>query len=148
MDRLFYCAPHLSQDLVKGHWYHSTYLAGGPVLCAGNIKFVDGAVTYIDNNSGHYQPTPYKLLNALWTLRAAGMSLDGIMVGISKLSAPGNDWKVLTKKFPADKVINALANPDLLLRGQHHFDINHPFQAEVLGGQTTFTQHGYEVKVD
>src|SRR5436190_3191279 len=33
---------------------HSSIFAGGPVAGAGNIQIVDGRITYIDADSGHY----------------------------------------------------------------------------------------------
>lgn len=36
-----------------------------PVICAGHIKIANGKITYIDNNSGHFQPTPFHMEQAL-----------------------------------------------------------------------------------
>ena len=36
---------------------HSSIFAGGPVAGAGNIQIVDGRITYIDSDSGHYPST-------------------------------------------------------------------------------------------
>src|SRR5262249_42078530 len=36
---------------------HSSIFAGGPVAGAGDIQIVDGQITYIDADSGHYPST-------------------------------------------------------------------------------------------
>jgi hypothetical protein len=36
---------------------HTTILAGNDVVCAGMIKVIQGQLTFISNNSGHYKPT-------------------------------------------------------------------------------------------
>lgn len=41
-----------------------------PVICAGHIKIANGKITYIDNNSGHFQPTPFHMEQALRLLSA------------------------------------------------------------------------------
>ncbi|QOD38881.1 protein kinase family protein [Candidatus Wolbachia massiliensis] len=48
---------------------HSTLAGGKPVLCSGLMKVVDGKITYIDNNSGHYKPTSANLYNAVGKLK-------------------------------------------------------------------------------
>ncbi|MDR1139822.1 MAG: hypothetical protein LBJ80_04150 [Rickettsiales bacterium] len=44
---------------------HSTLAGGKPILCSGLMKVVDGKITYIDNNSGHYKPTSANLYKAV-----------------------------------------------------------------------------------
>lgn len=39
----------------KGHFHHSSFVAGGPVLAAGRISVDDGHVVCIGPNSGHYR---------------------------------------------------------------------------------------------
>jgi hypothetical protein len=36
-------------------------LAGGPVACAGELEVVEGVLIYLDNKSGHYQPSAAQL---------------------------------------------------------------------------------------
>lgn len=43
---------------------HSSFFKGQPVLCAGNVRFIDGALERIDNGSGHYKPRPSDLFAA------------------------------------------------------------------------------------
>jgi len=37
-------------------FYHSSFLAGGPVAGSGEWVVVNGVLQYIDNDSGHYVP--------------------------------------------------------------------------------------------
>lgn len=39
----------------KGHFHHSSFVAGGPVLAAGRISVDEGHVVCIGPNSGHYR---------------------------------------------------------------------------------------------
>jgi len=50
---------------------HSSLNAGADVICAGLIEFNKGIITYIDNASGHYKPTPKDLQNAVRSLHEA-----------------------------------------------------------------------------
>ena len=48
---------------------HCSFLAGRPVKCAGTIGITQGIVGYIDNASGHYQPSRRNLVRALEALK-------------------------------------------------------------------------------
>lgn len=48
-----------------GRLHHSSATAGRPVICAGKLTVVKGKITAINDHSGHYQPQPRHLLNAL-----------------------------------------------------------------------------------
>lgn len=48
---------------------HCSFLSGRPVRCAGTIGITQGVVGYIDNASGHYQPSRRYLLRGLEALR-------------------------------------------------------------------------------
>lgn len=54
---------------------HSSFNAGKEVICAGMLKFSNGRLKYIDNNSGHYQPTKQNLIEALKLLEESGVDL-------------------------------------------------------------------------
>lgn len=63
---------------------HSSLNAGADVICAGMIAFAQGRITYIDNCSGHYKPTPRHVQNCVRSLRvadSADMSQLTIRVG-------------------------------------------------------------------
>jgi hypothetical protein len=55
--------------------HHSSFLAGNFVMCAGTICFVDGKLSWISGDSGHYKPTGRQLLRAMTVLRQHGVSL-------------------------------------------------------------------------
>jgi hypothetical protein len=61
---------------------HCSYLAGRPVMCAGNIGITNGIVGYIDNGSGHYRPTVENLLRGLEALQqqSSPLNFDAILV--------------------------------------------------------------------
>ncbi len=63
---------------------HSSLNAGGDVICAGMMAFNQGRITYIDNCSGHYKPTPRHVQNCVRSLHvadSADMSQLRIRVG-------------------------------------------------------------------
>ncbi|MAP25106.1 MAG: hypothetical protein CMM87_06220 [Rickettsiales bacterium] len=45
--------------------YHSDVLHGKTLLSAGIVKFQSGKISYIDNDSGHYQPSAWDLQRAM-----------------------------------------------------------------------------------
>ena len=55
-----------------GKFNHSSIMAGGDVLCAGEIIVKNGKITHINNRSGHYRPGSGDLRMALKMLRDAG----------------------------------------------------------------------------
>lgn len=62
--------------------YHSSYLAGNPVRCAGTWKVVNGVVEEISDASGHYRPTQDHMIGAVETLKAYGVNLATLKVFI------------------------------------------------------------------
>jgi hypothetical protein len=58
----------LTNDASPAQCNHSSLNAGSDVICAGMITFNAGYITMIDNNSGHYKPTPKQLRNAVRSL--------------------------------------------------------------------------------
>ncbi|HHL33774.1 MAG TPA: hypothetical protein ENJ30_05360 [Desulfobulbaceae bacterium] len=86
MSRDLYMAPHFGQlkESSSGSGvipkYHSSHLAGLPVLCSGSILVKDGWVQGLRNDSGHYQPTNSHLVNVLEHLQMMLVNLKGIEV--------------------------------------------------------------------
>ena len=72
-------------------------LAGGKnVLAAGTLKVVNGVIRYIDNDSGHYQPSSYTArLSAIRAFKIKGLDADGKYIERSfELPRPINiPWK-------------------------------------------------------
>lgn len=59
---------YAAQVELPGSFNHSSFLAGKPVKCAGELRFNDGKLVKINNKSGHYQPSiccVYNLLDHL-----------------------------------------------------------------------------------
>lgn len=86
--------------------FHSTFMAGKPVQCAGMITVRKGLVTFISSASGHYMPHDVRLVQVLRMLQLGGMPLRQIDVANYKnndigqgdefLRANGN-WAALKK---------------------------------------------------
>lgn len=74
-----------SSQRLNGHGYfnHSSFNAGNEVICAGGIVINNGALAYIDNQSGHYKPNENALREACTILSAdGGVNFAGIRVGV------------------------------------------------------------------
>ena len=70
----FYSGPHKSGTThAKDGQYHSSYMGGRPVLCAGEIKIVDGKISHLNTSSGHYGPAKGYLLNVINALTLCGV---------------------------------------------------------------------------
>jgi hypothetical protein len=67
---------------------HSSFNAGREVTSAGMICVQAGMLRWIDNNSGHYKPTPDKVQQALKMLAADGADVSATVVGIGVYSGP------------------------------------------------------------
>jgi len=80
LDRSIYARKHSNYDAAKGSFYHSCYLEGRELLCTGCITVVDGQLTYINNWSGHYQPSRQQLSLAVQALRALGVDIANVTV--------------------------------------------------------------------
>ncbi|WP_431284147.1 hypothetical protein ACQW02_04880 [Humitalea sp. 24SJ18S-53] len=77
----FYSGPHWAgTNLQKNGRFHSSYLAGDAVRCAGEIKMEQGVVVQINNNSGHFQPGANNLALAVETLALLGVDMKRLIV--------------------------------------------------------------------
>jgi hypothetical protein len=88
MGRDIYMARHHG-NYKRHNFYHSSYLAGGTVLCTGSMKIVHGHVLAIKNDSGHYRPTLEHLVNVLQALEMYRVPPRQIRV-----IAVANSWKL------------------------------------------------------
>ncbi len=69
---------------------HSCFLEGSSVLCAGLITVIKGKLIYIDNDSGHYQPSYENLYRLVSQLAACGVDLSQTRVnphGVNQMPA-------------------------------------------------------------
>jgi len=80
LNRNIYARKHSNYDAAKGSFYHSCYLEGREVLCTGCITVVNGELKYINNWSGHYQPSRQQLSLAVQALRAQGVDITNVTV--------------------------------------------------------------------
>ncbi len=62
-----------------GKFHHSSFMAGQPVACAGEIEVRDGTLVEIDRDSGHYKPSEQQLTNVTNHLRQIGVANDFIV---------------------------------------------------------------------
>jgi hypothetical protein len=70
----FYAGPHK-----VSLFHHSTFLAGGEVAGAGELKAVQGKLVGITNKSGHYAPAAEEAFQVLHHLKSAwGIDLGGV----------------------------------------------------------------------
>lgn len=60
--------------------YHSSFMGGVPVQCAGMIRVEAGKVTKLSTASGHYQPSNTDLVRMLEFLKTAGVDLGTVEV--------------------------------------------------------------------
>lgn len=108
--RIFVQQDHIP---VKGRFYHSSFLAGGPAAAAGVIKVVDGKIQHLDNSSGHYQMSLPFINQMLIELKSLGAQLDGLVVR----DFTGRVWTELPTFTAADlknlRRMNAVAQANL-----------------------------------
>ena len=67
--------------------YHSQFMAGRPVMCAGTMVFDQGRVTYIRNDSGHYKPVDHSMIKVLHYLQMNGMPIRDITIGREQVAS-------------------------------------------------------------
>lgn len=70
----------------KGRFYHSSFLAGAPVLMAGEIHIKDGKLLRISNKSGHYKPSEKSLSSFLEYLKIKRVNFSNVKVELEKSS--------------------------------------------------------------
>jgi len=76
----------MSNELYIGNFgamsktYHSTFMAGRPIQCAGTLQIENGCVIYIKNDSGHYKPVDQSLVKVLLFLQMHGLDTGRITV--------------------------------------------------------------------
>jgi len=64
-------------------FHHSSFLRGGLVLCAGMIGARQGKIIFINNNSGHYQPSPANLQKLVKHLNKRSAFADNAVVELA-----------------------------------------------------------------
>jgi hypothetical protein len=79
-NRDIYAHFHSVKPISRGAFFHSAYMAGHKVICAGCITVVQGKLTYINNASGHYQPNEQQLALAVQAIQAQGVNVADLKV--------------------------------------------------------------------
>lgn len=77
--------------------HHSSFLAGGPAAAAGHWRVEYGALQYVCNQSGHYQPPFDYTQQILVELKKRGVDVSGVEADWSGMNTK-NMVKVTTKK--------------------------------------------------
>jgi len=70
----------ISTSLDNAPVFHSSFMGGAPVLCAGMISVKNGIVTLITTGSGHYVPGYAFVVKVLQLLQSVGMDIKKIEV--------------------------------------------------------------------
>lgn len=70
-----------SQVVFEKH--HSSLLAGGAVIGAGECKIENGKLVMISNKSGHYKPSKENMLDVLRVLKAQNVPLSDVRLEIT-----------------------------------------------------------------
>lgn len=65
-------------DHKYGEIHHSSLLAGGPVIAAGEVVISRGQLQSISNASGHYKPPPQSIDVALRVLSELGVDVSRV----------------------------------------------------------------------
>ena len=65
-------------DQRYGVTHHSSLVAGGPVVAAGEMVVARGQVISVSNESGHYHPDPDSVLVTLEVLRQMGADISRV----------------------------------------------------------------------
>ncbi|KAL8200051.1 hypothetical protein R6Q57_011390 [Mikania cordata] len=87
----------------KGSFHHSSFLAGGATLAAGNLHVENGVLKTISPFSGHYRPTDDTLNLFLLFLKENGVDLDTVDVKKVNEYTDAYEDKGSTKNGPKPK---------------------------------------------
>jgi hypothetical protein len=83
------------------HKFHSQYMGGKPVVCAGEMTIRNGILSRISNSSGHYRPSPEQLNRLLWVLIQMGVPMAALEV-IGMEADPAGDRLYCLKTLAPD----------------------------------------------
>jgi hypothetical protein len=87
------CGTLLAGDHQENKLHHSSFVSGDSVRCAGMIKVVQGKVSYVSNNSGHYKPSNENLRQFCSWLRDRNVCTPDVMI---REMRPGDASAVVT----------------------------------------------------
>ncbi len=72
----------------RGRFHHSSFLAGGPVGMAGDIRVFDGWIVEVSNQSGHYRPPPAAMKQITERLKEMGVDMSKVKVEVLGADLP------------------------------------------------------------
>jgi hypothetical protein len=102
----FFTQKHGTTTNAKGtNIYHSTYLSGAAVRCAGTWKIENGVVLEITDASGHYRPTQDHMISALETLKTYGVNMSTLKVFIYPDETKGIDGVKFLAEAPRTSLL-------------------------------------------
>jgi hypothetical protein len=78
MSRDLYMAKHRTGGPARKGFYHSSYVAGDPVVCGGTMLIQQGVIKRIRFDSGHYQPQANNYRALIMALRMWGVPLQDV----------------------------------------------------------------------
>ena len=81
----------------QGFLHHSSFLAGGPCICAGMISVTNGVVDWLMPHSGHYRPRAEHVFAMYHVLERMGVDMTRV-----KIAKPAK-WKGPWPEFPAHR---------------------------------------------
>ncbi len=127
LKRRLYVFNHLDKS---DHVAHSTFVRGGPVLAAGEIRILDGRLMAITSHSGHYRPDADAIHDTLSYFQSQGISLVGAVtffvvdpkVGLQPLSGKNLPW-VLLSSVATFSIVKELANDEKDLHTEEGLDL-------------------------
>ncbi|WP_178030949.1 hypothetical protein [Pelagibaculum spongiae] len=112
--------------------HHSAFLSGRPVAAAGHIRVVAGKLLYVNNSSGHYQPTKEYMLQFKKELVKQGVDFSSVRLefgissrqlekGLKRISDPSYQGRWF-QRFHAEKVIETVDGAGTVETGRSHFN--------------------------
>jgi hypothetical protein len=76
-----------------GLFHHSSFLGGGKVAGAGEMKVKSGKLKVISNKSGHYHPRAYEMIQVFDELKSRGVDLTTVdYVHMQKYKVDTTPW--------------------------------------------------------
>lgn len=79
---------YASLEHARGLFHHSSFLAGGPVAMAGDLRVFDGELVQLSNQSGHYRPPPAAMRQITERLTEMGIDLSKVQVDTLGVDLP------------------------------------------------------------
>ena len=104
---MFVCDPgglFYSGSQIVGRFHHSSFLAGGRVLAAGEWVVSDGRLLLMTNKTGHYRATTQNLANAL---RILSRKIDITAAKVMAFDQQGGDQYFHATEIMANNGVRA-----------------------------------------